>query len=104
MVPQNRPNNGRIQKGEVRNPGGRPKLPEELKAMRDATLAEAIRILHAKIHDKKYIAKLRPAELDGLLTTAFDRCGLPKVTQSEITGKDGGSLFMTIRMGDKAPA
>lgn len=70
-------------KGESGNPGGRPKLSDELKGKRDMTLARAIEILYEKIHDRKYIAKLQPPELNSLLTTAFDRCGLPKVTQIE---------------------
>ncbi len=74
--------------GKSPNPGGRPKLDPEIKEMREAVLSKAVKILYARIHDPRYIAKLRPAELDGLLSMAFDRCGLPKVTQIEADVKE----------------
>jgi len=79
-------------------------LPEDIKRLRSETLAASIVILHAMIHDAKYLGKLRPPELTHLLEVAFDRCGLPRVTQNEVTGADGAPLFMTIRMGDKVPS
>ncbi len=68
-------------KGKSPNPGGRPKLPEDVKAMKEASLAKAIEIMHSKVNDSKYVASLRPAELQGLLEIVFDRCGLPKVSK-----------------------
>lgn len=86
------------------NPNGRPKLPEELKGLRTKTLSKAVQILHKKIHDKVYIASLKPADLIHLLEVAFDRCGLPKVTKNELTGSDGKPLAaFTLVMGDKVP-
>lgn len=86
----------RFRPGVSGNIYGRPKLSPELGEMRGAALSKAVRILHAKIHDVKYIAKLRPSELVALLSLAFDRCGLPKVAHNEIAGPDGEALTVRI--------
>ena len=91
--PGNRDKAGRFIKGESGNPSGRPKLPAELKLMKEASLSKAIEILHSKIHNKKYIARLHPVDLIRFVETAFDRFGLPKVTKQELTGEDGAPLL-----------
>ena len=68
-----------IQKGQVLNPGGRPPLPEEQKILRNKCLAQAVKIMHEKINDEKYMKSLRPSEMQSFIELVFDRCGLPKV-------------------------
>ncbi len=83
--------------GQSGNPSGRPKLPEDLKAMRDETLAKAITIMHAKVHDEEYVEGLKAGELTDLLGLVFDRCGLPRVTKSEGDAAGNTDLANTIR-------
>ena len=68
-----------IPKGKSLNPGGRPALPEEQKIMRNNCLAQAVKIMHEKVNDEKYMKSLRPSELQSFIELVFDRCGLPKV-------------------------
>jgi hypothetical protein len=82
------------------NPGGRPKLPEEIKKLKEATLEQAIKILHNKITDKTYISDLKPMELIGFLELAFDRLGLPKISQSNLAGNSGEPLQIIISQAD----
>jgi hypothetical protein len=96
LKPESRKDAGKFKPGVSGNPGGKKPLDPEIKEMRDAVLSRAVKILYAKIHDEKYIGKLRPAELEGFLSMAFDRCGLPKVTKSELTGEGGGPLTVTV--------
>ncbi len=96
QIPANRTEAGRFVKGVSGNPSGRPKLPEEIKLMKDASLRKAIEILHLKIHDEKYIDALSASDLIKFIETAFDRFGLPKVTKQELTGGDGEPLLPPI--------
>ena len=84
-------------KGVSGNPSGRKPLPPDLKAMRDETLAKAITIMHAKVHDEEYVECLKPGELTDLLGLVFDRCGLPRVTKSEGDAATNNDLANTIR-------
>lgn len=72
--------------------------------MRYETLHKAVGIMHEKAHDSRYIAKLRPGELVEFLTLIFDRCGLPRVAQTNLAGEDGDSKMVkfTLSLGDKA--
>lgn len=90
------PEGRRFKAGVSGNPSGRKALPEELKAMRDASLSKAIEIMHAKVHDENYVENLKPHELTGLLEVVFDRCGLPKVLQADVEHK-GADLVQLIR-------
>ena len=82
-----------FKKGQCANPGGRPKLPAEIRAMKEDALEKAITILHDKINDSEYIRKLKPSVLFYFLEVAFDRFGLPKVTHQQVTGADGLPLI-----------
>ena len=77
----------RFKPGESGNPGGRPKLDPEIKEMKSRILSRAITILDEKLHDEVYVKKLRPMELAQFLALAYDRCGLPKETKNEVSGK-----------------
>lgn len=94
---RSRPDLGnRFRPGVSGNKFGRPKLTPELSEMRTAALSKAVAILHARIHDARYMAKLRPLELVAFLSMAFDRAGLPRVTRSELAGTDGEALTVQI--------
>lgn len=64
--------------------------------MKYEILETAIRILHERIHDESYLKRLKPLELNKFLETAFDRCGLPKVTKSEVSGPDGEAIRSSV--------
>ena len=91
-APANRTKAGTFMPGASGNPSGRPKIPEEIKAMKNQSLQKAIMILHEKINDPKYVDKLFPSELMRFMEVICDRFGLPKVTKSEVTGEDGGPV------------
>lgn len=65
-------------KGASGNPHGRPALPPEVKQMREECLVTSVRMMHEKLHDKKWMGKLKPHEFMAMIEVAFDRCGLPK--------------------------
>lgn len=92
--PQNRSAAGTFLPGMSGNPGGRPKLPEEIRAMKDSALQKAITILHDKVNDPEYMGNLKPDELIRFMETTFDRFGLPKVTKNEMTGADNSPLVV----------
>lgn len=91
-IPANRDKSGRFIKGTSGNPEGRPRLPDEIREMKEASLQRAIEVLHEKIYNEEYIAGLTPCDLIRFLEAAFDRFGLPKVTKQELTGADGAPL------------
>ena len=77
-------------------------MTPEVRAMKEQTLDKAVRIMHNKVNDRGYIAKLKPRELTDFLALIFDRCGLPKVTQAELTGENGEPMItrFTLSLGD----
>jgi hypothetical protein len=91
--PANRDKAGRFIKGTSGNPEGRPRLPAELKEIKEASLQRAVEILHEKIYDEDYLKDLTPSDLIKFIETAFDRFGLPKVTKNEMTGEGGTPLL-----------
>lgn len=102
--PGNRDKAGRFIKGTSGNPEGRPRLSDEIKEMKEASLQRAVEILHEKIYDENYINELNAGDLIKFLETAFDRFGLPKVTKNELTGDEGTPLIPpVIIFKDKDP-
>lgn len=79
-------------KGVSGNPGGRKKLPEEIKAIKEETLEKAITILADIIKDPKFLEKLSPKEQARMMEIAFDRFGLPKVTESKVELTDNSNI------------
>ena len=71
-------------KGQSGNPKGGPKNPEEIRKLKTEALNNAIEYLCGLLRDREYLKKLHPSDLYRLFEVAFDRFGLPKVTQSQI--------------------
>jgi hypothetical protein len=80
-------------KGQSGNPGGRPKLPEEIKQLKKESLEKAIEILYGLVNSDEYMARQKTDDKIKLLETVFDRFGLPKVTKTELTGDESGPLL-----------
>lgn len=72
-----------FQPGQSGNPGGRPKLPEEIKEIKKAVGARAIQLLWDTIQDEEYVKKLKPNEKLALIEAACDRGGFPRSTKLE---------------------
>lgn len=87
--------------GHSGNPGGRPKLPAEIKALKDASLQRAVILLHDKLHNKMFVKKVKPADLIKFIETAFDRFGLPKVTKNEMEGEFKFSQMPAVKISGK---
>jgi hypothetical protein len=79
-------------KGVSGNPGGRPKLPEEIKEIKEQTLQKAIIILHDIIEDPDFMKKLKPQDQARMIEIAYDRFGLPKVTETKLEVTDNSSI------------
>lgn len=74
-------------RGVVTNPNGRPRLPEEIKHMKEDALEKAIVFFHSRISDPVFMSKIKPFEALAFLDSAFDRLGLPKSSKTELSGK-----------------
>ena len=85
-IRQNRQNNGKFAKGNCANPGGRPKLPEELKQLCRAKAEEAINVAAELLNDTQQPGTVRLKAAEILL----DR-GYGKAPQA-LTGEDGAPI------------
>lgn len=87
--------------GHSGNPSGRPKLPAEIKALKDASLQQAVILLHKKLYSKTFANYAKPADLIKFIETAFDRFGLPKVTKNEMEGEFKFSQMPAVKISGK---
>lgn len=71
------------------NPGGKKRLPQEIRDLKNAALEQAIIILHNQIQDPVSLVAMGPSNRAKYLEMVFDRFGLPKTVRNEMTGKDG---------------
>jgi len=71
-------------KGQSGNPNGRPKLPEDVRIMKDEALQKAVELFHSRIIDEQFMADLEPAEFLRFMEVAYDRFGLPKTTKNQL--------------------
>ena len=58
-MPENREKNGQFTKGSNGNPGGRPKVPDEVKAMLKAAAPDAVKLLTETMNNPNVRADLR---------------------------------------------
>lgn len=58
-MPENRDKNGQFVKGNNGNPGGRPKVPDEVKAMLKAAAPDAVKLLTETMKNPKVRTDLR---------------------------------------------
>lgn len=71
------------------NPGGRKKLPAEIREIKQAALEKAIVLLNNIVNDPVALISMGHANVAKYLELAFDRFGLPKVVRNEMSGPDG---------------
>lgn len=79
-----------FQPGQSGNISGRPKLSEDLRRMKDDSLALVIELMYDTIRDRDYVASLKPSERLALIEVVGDRCGLYKTQLNEGGGADNG--------------
>ena len=96
-MPQNRAKNGQFLPGTVPNPGGRPKIPQEVKEAIKAACPEAVQVLIELLHDKKSLIRLEAAK------TLLDRgYGKPEtMSKIELTGSNDGALVFRWETDEK---
>jgi hypothetical protein len=87
-----------IQKGQVLNPGGRPKIPEDVKEACRAASIEAVEILLSLMRSEDTNAGERIKAATTILNRAW---GTPPQSM-EITGKEGEPLGIKIEYVNKA--
>lgn len=75
-------------KGKSGNPGGRPKLPEELKQAFRALAPEALKTLESVMRS----SKARPGDRIRAAETILNRGYGTPVQAVEVTGRDGGPI------------
>lgn len=86
-----------IQKGQVLNPGGRPKIPEDIKEAARAASAQAIKVLVDIMSNEEANQGERIKAAIAILNRAW---GTP-AQSVEITGRDGGALSVQIEYVSK---
>lgn len=86
--PQSSKKAGQFEKGRSGNPGGRPKIPEEVKDAARAHTMDAIRTLAEVCRGKK----MSPAARVSAATALLDRGWGKPVQTSEISGPGGGPV------------
>ena len=97
-MPQNRAKNGQFLPGCVANPGGRPKIPAEVKEILKAACPDAARELVKFIHHK------RPNIAMWAITEILNRVyGKPEtMSKVELTGANNGALVCKWITDEKA--
>ena len=87
-MPENRRKNGQFLPGNSANPGGRPKIPADVREAIKAACPEAVRVLIELLHSKKEAYRLEAAK------TLLDRgYGKPEsMSKIELSGSNDGAI------------
>ena len=91
-MPENRTKTGKFKAGQSGNPGGRPKIPEDVKEATRAACPKAVAVLVELLDDKKPLVRLEAAK------TLLDR-GYGKAVQMQDVSLDvAGNLDITAQI------
>lgn len=91
-MPENRTKTGKFKAGQSGNPGGRPKIPEDVKEATRAACPKAVAVLVELLDDKKPLIRLEAAK------TLLDR-GYGKAVQMQDVSLDvAGNLDVTAQI------
>lgn len=74
-MPQNRDSTGRFQKGKSGNPGGRPKVPDNIKKALSDLVPESIEIKRQILHDETAPLDLKNKVADSILDRVYGKPG-----------------------------
>ena len=74
-MPQNRDATGRFQKGKSGNPGGRPKVPDNIKKALYELVPESIEIKRQILHDDTAPLDLKNRVADSILDRVYGKPG-----------------------------
>ena len=76
-MPEIRDKNGQFTKGNPGNPGGRPKVPEEVKEMLRAAAPQAVQLLVDTLNNDKVKTDLRIKCAETILDRAYGKATQP---------------------------
>ena len=91
-MPENRSNSGRFVAGKSGNPGGRPKIPDDVKEATRAACPKAVAVLVALLDDKKSLIRLEAAK------TLLDRAYGKPTQMQDISLDMAGGLDVTAQI------
>ena len=91
-MPENRSNSGRFVAGKSGNPGGRPKIPDDVKEATRAACPKAVAVLVALLDDKKPLIRLEAAK------TLLDRAYGKPTQMQDISLDMAGGLDVTAQI------
>lgn len=74
-MPQNRDATGRFQKGQSGNPGGRPKVPDNIKKALSDLVPESIEVKRQILHDETAPLDLKNKVADSILDRVYGKPG-----------------------------
>lgn len=74
-MPQNRDATGRFQKGQSGNPGGRPKVPDNIKKALSELVPESIEVKRQILHDETAPLDLKNRVADSILDRVYGKPG-----------------------------
>lgn len=76
-MPENRDKNGQFTKGNNGNPGGRPKVPDEVKAMLKAAAPEAVKLLTETMNNPNARSDLRIRCAETIMDRVYGKATQP---------------------------
>ena len=97
-MPEKRSKNGQFLPGTVHNPGGRPKIPADVKEAIKAACPEAVNVLIELLHDKKSLIRLEAAKV--LLDRGYGKA--EAMSKVELTGTNSGAVVFKWTTDEKS--